>query len=84
MTHIKQSEEQPFHRLKECSWVSFRCKKWSFLAHISVQINNLSPEVEQARNNALNKKYNAAVGAMERIATRFNVEVKSFRAQDSN
>jgi len=47
-------------------------------------IEDLSPEIEQARNDALNKKYNAAIGAMERVATRFNAEAKSFRARDRN
>ena len=45
-------------------------------------IEDLQPEQEQQREEALNKKYNAAVDEMERIAAQFNAEVQAFRAKD--
>ena len=47
-------------------------------------IADLPPEAEQEREDMLNKKYNAAVDEMERVAAQFNAEVQAFRAQDSN
>ena len=47
-------------------------------------IADLAPEVEQEREDMLNKKYNAAVDEMERVAAQFNAEVQAYRAQDSN
>jgi len=44
----------------------------------------LSAEDEQQREDALNKKYNAAVNEMERIAAQFNVEVQAYRAKESS
>lgn len=43
----------------------------------------LAPEVEQEREDILNKKYNAAVDEMERIAAQFNAEVQAYRARDN-
>jgi len=45
-------------------------------------INDLQPEVEQEREDMLNKKYNAAVDEMERVAAQFNAEVQAFRARE--
>lgn len=47
-------------------------------------IDDLPPEVEQEREDMLNKKYNAAVDEMERVAAQFNAEVQAYRAQDGN
>jgi len=47
-------------------------------------IVDISPEDEQQREDLLNKKYNAGVGEMERIAAQFNVEVQAYRAKDSS
>lgn len=47
-------------------------------------ISDLQPEAEQEREDMLNKKYNAAVDEMERVAAQFNAEVQAFRAQESN
>jgi hypothetical protein len=44
-------------------------------------IADLQPEDEQEREDALNKKYNAAVDEMERVAAQFNAEVQAYRAQ---
>lgn len=46
-------------------------------------IEDLQPEDEQQRADAMNKKYNAAVDEMERIAAQFNAEVQAYRAKDS-
>ena len=46
-------------------------------------IDDLPPEVEQEREDMLNKKYNAAVDEMERVAAQFNAEVQAYRAQES-
>ena len=43
---------------------------------------SLEPEIEQEREDMLNKKYNAAVDEMERVAAQFNAEVQAFRARD--
>ena len=45
-------------------------------------IADLQPEQEQERDEMLNKKYNAAVDEMERLAAQFNAEVQAFRARD--
>ena len=45
-------------------------------------IEDLQPEQEQQREEALNKKYNAAVDEMERVAAQFNAEVQAYRAKD--
>ena len=47
-----------------------------------VQIENLSPEDEQLREDLLNKKYNAAVDEMEVIVARFNAEVQAYKARE--
>ncbi|MDX1403502.1 MAG: hypothetical protein R3192_03140 [Woeseiaceae bacterium] len=47
-------------------------------------MENLSPEDEQQREDLLNKKYNAAVEEMERMAAQFNVEVQAYRAKDGS
>jgi hypothetical protein len=47
-------------------------------------IVDISPEDEQQREDLLNKKYNAAVDEMERIAAQFNVEVQAYRAKESS
>ena len=44
-------------------------------------IVDLQPEDEQEREEVFNKKYNAAVDEMERLAAQFNAEVQAFRAQ---
>jgi hypothetical protein len=45
-------------------------------------IEDLTPEVEQQREDMLTKKYNAAVDEMETIAARFNTEVQAYKSQD--
>jgi hypothetical protein len=47
-------------------------------------LEELSPEDEQQREDMLNKKYNAAVDEMERLAAQFNVEVQAYRAKESS
>ena len=47
-------------------------------------IEEISPEHEQQREDMLNKKYNAAVDEMERLAAQFNVEVQAYRAKESS
>lgn len=44
-------------------------------------IADLQPEDEQEREDALSKKYNAAVDEMERVAAQFNAEVQAYRAK---
>jgi len=39
---------------------------------------------EQQREDLLNKKYNAAVDEMERLAAQFNVEVQAYKAKESS
>lgn len=46
-------------------------------------IVDLQPEDEQQREEAMNKKYNAAVDEMERVAAQFNAEVQAYRARDT-
>ena len=45
------------------------------------QLDNLQAEDEQQRSEMLNKKYNAAVDEMERVAAAFNAEVQAYRAR---
>jgi hypothetical protein len=47
-------------------------------------IEDIEPEDEQQREDAINKKYNAAVDEMERIAAQFNAEVQAYRAKESS
>ena len=46
-------------------------------------MGDLEPEDEQQRHDTMNKKYNAAVDEMERIAAQFNAEVQAYKAKDS-
>ena len=45
-------------------------------------MGNLEANQEQEREDMLNKKYNAAVDEMERLAAQFNSEVQAYKAQD--
>ncbi len=45
-------------------------------------IDDMEPEVEQQRQDMMNKKYNAAVDEMERVAAQFNAEVQAYKAKD--
>lgn len=47
-------------------------------------IVDLAAEDEQQREDLLNKKYNAAVDEMERLAAQFNVEVQAYKAKESS
>ena len=47
-------------------------------------MTDLKPEDEQEREDMLNKKYNAAVDEMERVAAQFNAEVQAYRAQSTD
>ena len=49
-----------------------------------VVMDDISADDEQQREDMLNKKYNAAVDDMERIAAQFNVEVQAYRAKASS
>jgi len=46
------------------------------------EMDSLEAEDEQLREEMLNKKYNAAVDDMERVAAAFNVAVQDFRSRD--
>lgn len=46
-------------------------------------IEDIQPEDEQQRADAMNKKYNAAVDEMERLAAQFNAEVQAYKAKES-
>lgn len=46
-------------------------------------MEELEPEVEQQRTEMLDKKYNAAVEQMERMAADFNAEVQAYKARDN-
>ena len=48
------------------------------------EMGTLAPEVEQEREDLLNKKYNAAVDEMERVAAQFNAEVQAYRAREDS
>ena len=50
---------------------------------VRMTMEELSPEDEQQREDMLNKKYNAAVDEMERVAAQFNVEVQAYKAKES-
>lgn len=45
-------------------------------------IGDLEADVEQEREDMLNKKYNAAVDEMERLAAQFNAEVQAYKAKE--
>lgn len=45
------------------------------------EMEELSAEDEQLREDMLNKKYNAAVDEMERVAAQFNAEVQAYKAR---
>ena len=47
-------------------------------------MEKLEPEVEQQRTEMLDKKYNAAVEDMERVAADFNAEVQAYKARDNS
>lgn len=47
------------------------------------EIEDLTPEVEQQREDMLTKKYNAAVEEMEKVAAAFNVEVQAYKERDN-
>jgi hypothetical protein len=49
-----------------------------------VTMEDLNAEDEQQREDMLNKKYNAGVDEMERVAAQFNVEVQAYRAKSSS
>jgi hypothetical protein len=44
-------------------------------------IQDLTPEVEQQREEVLNKKYNAAHDEMMKVAAEFNAELKEYQSQ---
>lgn len=44
-----------------------------------LQLDNLTAEDEQLREDMLNKKYNAAVDEMEKTAAQFNTEVQAYK-----
>jgi hypothetical protein len=46
-------------------------------------IEDLTPEVEQQREDMLTNKYNAAVDEMETVAARFNTEVQAYKSRDN-
>ena len=46
-------------------------------------LDNLPAEDEQLREDMLNKKYNAAVDDMERVAATFNEAVQDYRNRDN-
>ena len=46
------------------------------------QLEEMSAEDEQLREDMLNKKYNAAVDEMENVAARFNAEVQAYKARE--
>jgi hypothetical protein len=45
-------------------------------------IGDLEANQEQEREDMLNKKYNAAVDEMERLAAQFNAEVQAYKAKE--
>ena len=46
------------------------------------ELGELEPEQEQEREDLLNKKYNAAVDEMERLAAQFNSELQAYRSRE--
>ena len=49
---------------------------------IRSEMAELLPEDEQQREDMLNKKYNAAVEEMEKVAAQFNAEVQAYKGRD--
>ncbi len=47
-------------------------------------MEEISADDEQQREDLLNKKYNAAVDEMERVAAQFNVEVQAYKAKSTS
>ena len=47
-------------------------------------MSNIEAEEEEQREAMLNKKYNAAVEQMERVAADFNLEVQAYKARDDS
>ena len=45
-------------------------------------MGDLAADQEQEREDMLNKKYNAAVDEMERLAAQFNSEVQAYKAKE--
>ena len=45
-------------------------------------VDDLQPEVEQQREEMLNKKYNAAVEDEETLVAKFNVEIRAYKARE--
>jgi hypothetical protein len=45
-------------------------------------MGKIEPEQEQQREDMLNKKYNAGVEQMEKVAADFNSEVQAYKAKD--
>lgn len=43
------------------------------------ELGELEPEVEQQREDMLDKKYNAAVAEMKTVAAQFNAQLQAFR-----
>ena len=48
---------------------------------VRVGLGEMSDEDVSNRENAFNKKYNAAVAEMETVAARFNEEVRAYKAK---
>ncbi|MGI9202803.1 MAG: hypothetical protein ACR2Q3_02265 [Woeseiaceae bacterium] len=46
------------------------------------ELGDLEADQEQEREDMLNKKYNAAVDEMERLAAQFNSEVQAYKAKE--
>jgi len=46
------------------------------------QMGDMEAHQEQEREDMLNKKYNAAVDEMERLAAQFNSEVQAYKAKE--
>lgn len=46
------------------------------------EMGDIEADQEQDREDMLNKKYNAAVDEMERLAAQFNSEVQAYKAQE--
>jgi len=47
-------------------------------------MGDMQPETEQEREDMVNKKYNAAVDEMERLAAQFNAERQAYMARDKD
>ena len=48
------------------------------------EIGNMEADQEQEREDMLNKKYNAGVDEMERLAAQFNSEVQAYKAKEES